>query len=86
MTQAAKVIIYTKETCPYCMKAKELFDNKGVVYTQIPIDDNPGLREEMINKSGRHTVPQIFIDDQAIGGYDDLSELNRVSKLDSLLG
>ena len=81
----AQVIMYTKAYCPYCTKAKELLNKKQVLFTEIRVDLQPELREEMITKSGRHTVPQIFINGQAIGGCDDLYALEDQGKLNQLL-
>lgn len=80
-----KVEIYTKPNCPYCTQAKKLLDKKGVKYTEIHIENDAAKREEMITRSGRYTVPQIFINGQSIGGYDDLYTLDRTGKLDQLL-
>ncbi len=66
------VVIYTTEVCPYCVRAKQLLDRKGMSYIEIRVDLDPAKRDEMIAKSGRRTVPQIFIGDQHIGGCDDL--------------
>ncbi|MDI6635900.1 glutaredoxin 3 [Pantoea dispersa] len=81
----ANVEIYTKVTCPYCHRAKALLDQKGVSYQEIPIDGDAVKREEMIKRSGRTTVPQIFIDAQHIGGCDDLYSLDGRQGLDPLL-
>jgi glutaredoxin 3 len=81
----ANVVIYTKETCPYCVYAKQLLDNKKVSYSEIRVDLDLAKREEMERLSGRRTVPQIFINDQSIGGFDDLSALEKAGKLDALL-
>ncbi|AOW51245.1 TPA: glutaredoxin 3 [Legionella pneumophila subsp. pneumophila] len=80
-----EVILYTTGYCPYCIKAKELLDRKKVIYTEIRVDLKPELREEMIQKSGRRTVPQIFINGQAIGGCDDLYALEAQGTLNELL-
>lgn len=80
-----KVEIYTKPTCPYCLRAKALLSSKGISYKEINIAGNDQLREEMINRSNRKTVPQIFIDGKSIGGCDDLHELEDQGKLDQLL-
>lgn len=77
--------IYTKETCPYCHRAKALLSSKGVSFQELPIDGNAAKREEMIKRSGRTTVPQIFIDAQHIGGCDDLYALDARGGLDPLL-
>lgn len=81
----AEVIIYSSGYCPYCSSAKQLLDRKGVSYTEIRVDEDPEKREEMIQKTNRYTVPQIFINDQAIGGYDDMYALDRSGRLDELL-
>ncbi len=81
------ILIYTTNSCPYCIKAKQLLDNKGINYTEHRIDKNPELLDEVVTKSGgRTTVPQIFINDRHIGGCDDLYELDKKNKLDSILG
>ena len=82
-----KVEIYTKKTCSYCVRAKQLFDQKGVKYTEIKVDEDPKDLEMMLLRAeGRRTVPQIFINDRGIGGCDDLYELEHAKKLDLLLG
>ena len=81
----AKIEIYTKATCPFCHRAKALLNNKGAAFHEIAIDSDPAKREEMIARSGRTTVPQIFIDGQHIGGCDDLHALDARSGLDPLL-
>ena len=81
----AKIEIYTKATCPYCHRAKALLAEKGVAFEELPIDGNAEKREEMIQRSGRTTVPQIFIDAQHIGGCDDLYALDSRGGLDPLL-
>lgn len=68
--------IYTRATCPYCRRVKELFTRRKVLYQEIPIDGNVDLREEMIKRSGRITVPQIFIDGKHMGGCNDLHTLD----------
>lgn len=78
--------IYTKSTCPYCHMAKDLLNKKEVTYNQIAIDGDMELRAKMIERAGRQTVPQIFINDQHIGGYDDLAALERAGLLDEMLG
>jgi glutaredoxin 3 len=81
----AKVEIYTTPTCPYCHAAKSLLQDKGVDYTEITVLD-PDLREIMTHRAhGRRTVPQIFIGDTHVGGYDDMAALDRRGGLDPLL-
>jgi glutaredoxin 3 len=81
----AKVVIYTKENCPYCRMAKELFSARHVAFDEIHVDQDANKLDDMIRLSHRRTVPQIFINDQPIGGYDDLAALVKTGKLDSLL-
>lgn len=81
-----KVEIYTKKTCHYCVRAKQLLDSKSVAYTEIPVDENPKDLEMMLLRAeGRRSVPQIFINDRGIGGCDDLYALEQAGKLDALL-
>ncbi len=81
----AKIIMYTKDNCPYCVWAKQLLATKNASFEEIRVDLLPDKLAEMVQLSGRRTVPQIFINDQAIGGYDDLSALAKAGKLDQLL-
>ncbi|CAJ0992639.1 glutaredoxin 3 [Pantoea sp. Nvir] len=81
----ANIEIYTKKYCPFCDQAKELLNKKSVVFQEIPIDIDMEKREEMIQRSGRTTVPQIFINAQHIGGCDDLYDLDGREGLDPLL-
>lgn len=84
---AAKVEIYTWETCPYCVRAKKLLQSKGVVFEEYRIDGDEGARRKMSQRAnGRTSVPQIFIDDRHVGGCDDLHALDAAGKLDILLG
>ncbi len=81
-----RILIYSKKTCPFCVRAKTLLEEKKVSFEEIDISDDPSLRSEMIKKaSGRTTVPQIFINGQHVGGCDDLYALQRQGKLDVLL-
>lgn len=83
----AKVEIYTKYFCGYCTRAKRLLDAKGVAYEEIDITMNAERRREMIQRApGAMTVPQIFIDDQHVGGSDDLHALDARGRLDPMLG
>ena len=81
----ADVTIYTTISCPYCVQAKRLLTHKGVVYKEIDVTIDAALRQEMIQASGRRTVPQIFIGAQSIGGFDELYELEQSGELDGLL-
>jgi glutaredoxin 3 len=78
-----KVIIYTTDSCVYCRLAKELLNTKHLAFEEIRIDLDSAKRDEMMRLTNRRTVPQIFINDQAIGGYDDLAALAKSGKLDS---
>ncbi len=80
------VTMYTTTVCPYCHKAKNLLQTKGVAIQEIPIDSDPAKADEAVERSGgRLTVPQIFIDDLHVGGCDDLYELEAQGKLDQML-
>jgi glutaredoxin 3 len=80
-----EILIYTSNLCPYCTMAKRLLDRKGVKYSEINVDSKAGLREEMMARTKRRTVPQIYIGDFHVGGCDDLYALDRNHQLDSLL-
>lgn len=81
-----KIEIYTWSSCPYCVQAKELLDEKGVQYTEYCIDGDESARSKMSKRAnGRRSVPQIFINDQHIGGCDDIHELDYKGELDLLL-
>lgn len=80
------VVMYTTRVCPYCEMATRLLNSRGVTQIQkIAVDTDPAKRDEMIEKTGRRTVPQIFIGDVHVGGYDDLAKLDREGKLLELL-
>ena len=82
----AKVVMYCTEVCPYCVRAEQLLARKGVTEIEkIRVDLQPGLREAMMEKTGRRTVPQIYIGEHHVGGYDDMAALDRTGGLDELL-
>ena len=81
----AKIEVYSKEWCPYCAKAKALLRSKQLDYEEIDITSDAEGEQDMITRSRRRTVPQIFVDEQAVGGYDDLAQLNATGELDRLL-
>jgi glutaredoxin 3 len=82
----AKVEIYTKFGCPYCVRARHLLDTKGVAYDEYDVTMGGAKRQEMVERApGARTVPQIFINDTAIGGSDDLQSLERQGKLNDML-
>jgi glutaredoxin 3 len=78
--------MYATRFCPYCIRARQLLQAKGVGFTEIAVDGNPALRAEMEASSGRHTVPQIWIGSRHVGGFDDLWRLEQRGELDVLLG
>jgi len=80
------VLMYSTRVCPYCVMAEKLLQKKGVANLEkILIDVDPAQRETMMARTGRRTVPQIYIGDHHVGGYDDLAALDRAGKLDALL-
>ncbi len=79
------VTIYTKSWCPYCAAAKELLTRKGAAFDEIEISGKADLLREMVSRSGRNTVPQIFVGDRHVGGCDDLYALDSRGELDPLL-
>jgi len=82
----AKVVMYTTAVCPYCIRAEQLLHNKGVSEIEkIRVDLQPELRVAMMEKTGLRTVPQIFINGEHVGGYEDIAELNHEGTLDALL-
>lgn len=81
-----EIKIYSSRFCGYCTRAKMLLDRKGVTFTDMPVDQNPQLREEMIQLAGRSSVPQIFIGEDHVGGCDDLYALDMQGELDKRLG
>lgn len=80
-----EVVMYCTDTCPYCQKAEKLLTKKGVQLTKINVEGNQAKLKEMLKRSGRNTVPQIFIGDTHVGGFDDLAELDVMDELDELL-
>lgn len=81
----ADITMYTTPICPFCYRAKKLLSGKGVNINEVDVMMSPGKRDEMIARSGRRTVPQIFIGDTHVGGFDDLAALDRAGGLDPLL-
>ena len=81
----APVTIYTTGWCGFCMQARALLVRKGVTFREVDVSDGPALREEMIARSGRRTVPQVFIGDRHLGGLDELTAADRSGELDKLL-
>jgi glutaredoxin 3 len=82
----AKIVMYCTEVCPYCVRAEQLLKRKGVQdIEKIRVDLQPEQRDAMIEKTGRRTVPQIFINGEHVGGYDDMAALDHAGKLDVML-
>lgn len=79
------IVVYSSAFCPYCRRARALLDTKGWRYTVLDVDREPRLWDEIARRTGRSTVPQIFIGDRHVGGCDDLFALDRRGELDSLL-
>jgi glutaredoxin 3 len=77
--------MYSKSWCPYCRMAKRLLAEKGQQWSEVDIEDEPGRAREMVERSGRTTVPQIWIGDRHVGGYEDLARLDASGELDRLL-
>ena len=82
----AKVVMYSTAVCPYCIRAEQLLRSKGVTEIEkIRVDLQPEMRVAMMEQTGRRTVPQIYINGEHVGGYDDLASLNHAGELDGLL-
>jgi glutaredoxin 3 len=80
-----QIKMYSTRYCPYCMGARSLLESKKLAYEDVAVDGNSELRREMIERSGRHTVPQIWVGDHHIGGFDELNSLERRGQLDELI-
>lgn len=87
MNQPADIVMYSTAWCGYCQRARNLLQRKGVAVREIKVDEDPKERDLMLQKSGgRRTVPQIFIGERHLGGYDEIAALERSGELDQLLG
>ncbi|MBX3688504.1 glutaredoxin 3 [Dokdonella sp.] len=83
----SRIEVYSTASCPYCVAAKQLLARKGLAFDEVRIDLEPARREEMLQRAaGRRTVPQIFVNDTHIGGFDDLAAAERSGRLDELTG
>lgn len=80
-----QVRIYTTRTCGYCVAAKNLLANKGLAFDEVSVDGDPVRRRELVVMSGRHTVPQIWVGETHVGGYDDLRRLEQQGELDRMI-
>jgi glutaredoxin 3 len=87
MSAVPEIVMYSSGWCPYCLRARALLERKGLPFREIKIDEHPAERDAMLARSGgRRTVPQIFVGDHHVGGFDDLYALDRAGKLDELTG
>jgi glutaredoxin 3 len=82
---APKITVYTKQSCPFCVRAKRLLDKKGVAYDEISVEGKDDLRAWLVEKTGQMTVPQIFAGERSLGGYSDVAALDGEGKLDPIL-
>jgi glutaredoxin 3 len=81
----ARVVVYTTRSCPFCVRAKRLLDARGIAYDEVDVGQDAALRADLIRRTGRRTVPQIFIDGDPIGGFDELAALDASTRLADLL-
>jgi len=81
----ARVQVYTKRNCPYCVRAKALLGRKGIVYEEIDVEADEALRLWLVDATGQRTVPQVFADGRSLGGFTDIAALDREGKLDEIL-
>ncbi len=82
---APKVTVYTKQNCPFCVRAKRLLEKKGVPYEEIAVEGRDDLRTWLVEKTGQMTVPQVFAGERSLGGFSDVDALDREGKLDPIL-
>lgn len=82
---APKITVYSKEQCPYCVRAKRLLEKKGFAYEEVNVEGNDALRAWLVETTGQMTVPQIFAGERSLGGYSDLDALDRSGQLDPIL-
>ena len=80
-----RVAVYTTKSCSFCVRAKRLLEARGIVYEEIDVGDDPTLRADLIQRTGRRTVPQIFIDGEPIGGFEELAALDASTRLADLV-
>lgn len=79
------IVVYTTPVCPYCVRAKQLLTRKGAAFREIDLSRDDALRQDVMRRSGQRTVPQIWIGDYHVGGFDELYALDRAGRLDALL-
>jgi glutaredoxin 3 len=80
-----KITVYTKENCPFCVRAKDLLALKGVAFEEIKVEGREGLRTWLVEATGQRTVPQVFVGERSLGGYIDVAALDKDGKLDPIL-
>jgi glutaredoxin 3 len=80
-----KVTLYTKDYCPYCVRAKRLLDKKGIAFEEVNVEGRDELRVWLVEATGQRTVPQVFVDGRALGGFTDIDALDRQGRLDPIL-
>lgn len=80
-----KVTVYTKENCPFCVRAKALLARKGVAFEEIPVEGRDDLRTWLVEVTGQRTVPQVFVGERALGGFTDVAALDKEGQLDRIL-
>lgn len=85
MASPVPIIVYSTQFCPYCVRAKQLLESKGLDYKEVRVDQDPQQRQIMMERSGRRTVPQIWVGETHVGGFDDLWALDQAGRLDALL-
>lgn len=81
----APVTVYTSSFCGYCMRALNLLQRRGIEYTEISVEDSPGLRDELVARSGRRSLPQIYLGERYLGDAEELAAMDRSGELDRLL-
>lgn len=82
---APRITVYTKQRCPYCVRAKRLLERKGVAFEDVSVEGKDDLRDWLVEATGQRTVPQIFAGERSLGGYSDLEALEREGRLDAAL-
>lgn len=81
----SNIVLYTSASCPFCTRAKALLEKKGASYEELSVDATPSLWNEIMQRCGRNTVPQLFVGERHVGGFDDMVELDMDDELDPLL-
>jgi glutaredoxin 3 len=81
----AKITVYTKDSCPYCVRAKRLLERKGVAFEEVNVEGRDDLRVWLVEASGQKTVPQVFVGERSLGGFSDIDALDRAGELDPIL-